>query len=202
MRPTRRAASLLLVPPLLLGCGPEEGPGGGASIEERVGDLPGVADVSVVEDVLEEDGPRVTEIAVTLEGDPSVDEVVAVLTELADPGTEDGDVLTATYVGGEGSYRTGPQAGFSAVRDVDATDDVGEAAEIFVAGLALADALGGEAATDVDHDPEVDNDDSGLSVTVVPASDSAADVDAAVDAVAADPVLSGAGALVVGQDFP
>lgn len=205
MRPTWRAATLLLVPPLLLACGPDEGPGGqpggGATVEERVGELPGVADVSVAEDVVEEDGPAVTEITVTLADDPAVDEVAAVLTELTDPGTDDGNALTATYVGGDGSYRTGPQAGVSAVRDVDATDDVDEAAELFVAGLALADSLGGEAATDVDHDPEVDNDDSGLSVTVVPASDSPADVDAAVEAVADDPVLSGAGALVVGQDF-
>lgn len=175
----------------------EEPPGA----EERVADLPGVVEVEVSEGEIDQDGPQATTFFVTLDDDPSAEEVAAVLTELTEPGV-DGNVRTMTHVGEASGYGGGVLAGDVAVRDVTDPADVQDAAELFTASLAVVEELGGEAGADVDYDSELTPTGSGAVVGINPASPSQADVDAAVAAVADDPVLSDAGALVVGQDVP
>jgi len=181
------------------GCGDDtDGPGGAdPSIEQTLGALPGVQEVSVTEDTIEDGGDPTTEVVVSLEPEPTDEDVVGVLEALAETGWG----RNAAYVDSPGTpWLSSLRAGISGVRNVQADSDLDEAAEILGTGLQVADELGGEAAVDIDFDPYAGDVDR--AVTITPASPSPADVRAAVAAVEADPVLSGAQALVLGQTLP
>lgn len=187
-------AVLVAVAPSACGEESEDQKGTAGSIEDDLGGLPGVQEVSVTEDTIEDGGDPTTEVVVSLEPEPTDEDVVGVLEALAETGWG----RNAAYVDSPGTpWLSSLQAGISGVRNVQADSDLDEAAEILATGLQVADELGGEAAVDVNFNPYAGDVDR--AVTITPASPSPSDVRAAVAAVEADPVLSGAQALVLGQ---